>query len=401
MPNSIALWVFAVWYKKGMTVIDAGHKLYSFHLREKEFVELASVSGLAMLPVGVLLRDTGLVATNTVSLVGEDSVTFSNNRVGVEFAESSNIPEGVLLDVGNTFVSPPVTNGRLDLIRVDDTVEISIRKNRPRKAETVLQGSSFLVGAKEGIQSLKSIATPDNKAAEVTTGGEPEEVEAVDVEGFNTWNVTERFDKRSRFVGVHDKRTTAVAVATVTHFTSTCTQLLAVNSPLNVVIGIDLLQEVNSLASLLYVLEGLVSNNKGNFLELGNAVATSHDQSGNGRGSQSRGDSVPLLVDVNPAVPPAPGFSGSKHASSTAHVTKSSLTCTVCATSRNTRNTCNSTTSTPGLSRRLVTSFLRHGIGLTVVFGQVGVNRIDQVGANGSQEYLGQGNVSVTRRTKH
>ena len=50
-----------------------------------------------------------------------------------------------------------------------------------------------------------------------------------------------------------------------------------------------------------------------------------HDEGGNTGGGDGRAHGVPLLGHVDLPVPPPPGLGGSEHATSTAHVTKSSL----------------------------------------------------------------------------
>lgn len=45
-----------------------------------------------------------------------------------------------------------------------------------------------------------------------------------------------------------------------------------------------------------------------------------HHKCRNGRGSHCRADGVTLLGCVDPAVPAAPGFGGSKHATTTTHL---------------------------------------------------------------------------------
>jgi hypothetical protein len=99
-------------------------------------------------------------------------------------------------------------------------------------------------------------------------------------------------------------------------------------------------------------------------------------------------------------VPLAPDLGGSEHATGTALVTKGSLTGTVSTTTGDTGDTSDSTawsreeksdqpqircfpysivvvrkhTGTPGLSGSLFTSLLAHGVGLSLVLGQTGVN---------------------------
>lgn len=82
------------------------------------------------------------------------------------------------------------------------------------------------------------------------------------------------------------------------------------------------------------------------------------------------------------------GSTNSKHASTAAHVTESSLSGTVGSATRDTGDTGNSATGTPGLSRGLVTSLLGNSVGLALVLVHASVNRLDNVGPDGRLEVV-------------
>ena len=135
-----------------------------------------------------------------------------------------------------------------------------------------------------------------------------------------------------------------------------------------------------------------------------------------------------LLAKVDLLVPLSPDLCGSEHTTRSAHVTESSLSSTVSSSTGDTRNTGNSTTcvdvlaralsfnspppksiipnpqisrslpsprmkccvrtSTPGLSRGLVASFLAHGIWLTLILRNTGVDGLDDIRSDGRSEDL-------------
>merc|ERR1719483_1542996 len=111
-----------------------------------------------------------------------------------------------------------------------------------------------------------------------------------------------------------------------------------------------------------------------------------HDQSRDCSGSNSRGDGITPLVCVDLSMPTAPDPSWGKHASSTAHVTEGSLARPVGSTTTDTRDTGHSTTSSPGLSRCLVTCFLRYSIWLAGVFEHLEMHSIYNVWPDWSLE---------------
>jgi hypothetical protein len=73
------------------------------------------------------------------------------------------------------------------------------------------------------------------------------------------------------------------------------------------------------------------------------------------------------LANRHLSVPSSPGLGGCEHSTSTAHVSESTLTCSVGTTTRDSGNTSNSTTSTPRFSRVVVTSKLGNGVSLSLV----------------------------------
>ena len=61
------------------------------------------------------------------------------------------------------------------------------------------------------------------------------------------------------------------------------------------------------------------------------------------------------------------------------------------STSRDTGDTSNSPTGSPRLGGGLLSSGLAHGIGLTLVLGDIGVHEGDNVGTDGGEEDLREG----------
>jgi len=67
------------------------------------------------------------------------------------------------------------------------------------------------------------------------------------------------------------------------------------------------------------------SNNQGDLLDLLDAVTMGEDKQRRGRSGKGRDNGEAALVLVHLDVPFAPSFGGCEHATSTAHVTNSSL----------------------------------------------------------------------------
>ena len=89
-------------------------------------------------------------------------------------------------------------------------------------------------------------------------------------------------------------------------------------------------------------------------------------------------------------MPAAPDLGGGEHSTATAHVSEGTLAGTVSTTTWHTRDTGNSAASTPGLSGGLVTGATTNGVGLAAVFGDVGVDKGDDVRTDGGFHNIGE-----------
>jgi hypothetical protein len=216
----------------------------------------------------------------------------------------------------------------------------------------------------------------------MTTWSEFKEVQAGNVEGFHTGDVTEGFGE-SLILAVNDEGTTTLDASSVTHFTNTSAVAAGFVYLLNVIPDLQSAEEGDSLLGLVIGLD-VVGDNEGYFRSLLDQMTLGHDERRNRTGSQGRGNSISLLVGVHTSVPVPPGLGRGEHTSTTTHVPESSLTRTVSTTSTDTGNTSNSTTSSPRLSRCLVTSIYIHSIRLPRVLANVLVNKVDDVRSDGS-----------------
>mmetsp|Transcript_35960 Transcript_35960/g.42953 ORF Transcript_35960/g.42953 Transcript_35960/m.42953 type:complete len:144 (+) Transcript_35960:751-1182(+) len=115
-----------------------------------------------------------------------------------------------------------------------------------------------------------------------------------------------------------------------------------------------------------------------------------HNKSGNSGRGQRGSDGISLLCGVDLTMPSPPGLGRSKHPTSTTHVTEGTLSRTGCTSTTNTGNTGYGTTGSPGGSGYVLTSVDGDGVGLTFVFGHVGVDELDNVRTDGGCEYLGE-----------
>lgn len=270
--------------------------------------------------------------------------------VGVETKHDLLVAQGVLLlDLGTLGAGLALGGAHdgLDFGRVDEAGQVGVGNHVGRQEEVLLEGRGGGGAAVDLVKGLEGGGGPDDEAAEVATRGELEKVEGEDGGGLNTGDVAEGLDELLAVgLGVVDNQgTAALAEAAVTELTLTGTHLLRLLDLDELIAGTEGLEEGDGGLGLGQggTLEGLGLDNEGNLGDLGNAVATGEQKSGDRGSSQSRSGSETLLVQVDLLVPLAPDLGGSEHTTRAALVTEGSLTSTVGTTTRDTGNTGDST----------------------------------------------------------
>ena len=86
------------------------------------------------------------------------------------------------------------------------------------QGEAGLGGRGLGLGAEDGVKLVEGRLSPDAKAADVATGGELQQVEAVDLAQLHTWDVVEGLGEALVLVVDH-KGTLAHDEAAVAHLT--------------------------------------------------------------------------------------------------------------------------------------------------------------------------------------
>ena len=79
---------------------------------------------------------------------------------------------------------------RLNLITVDDSGEISAGHEVSVEGVAPLFNTLGSVVSEDVVKGLEGVLGPDDESAEVTTWGELEEVQSVNVNGVNTWEIS-------------------------------------------------------------------------------------------------------------------------------------------------------------------------------------------------------------------
>lgn len=210
----------------------------------------------------------------------------------------------------------------LDLIRVDDSSQIGAGHHGSVELISVLLNTLLSVGTEDLVESFKGVLSEDDETTEVTTRGELEEVESVHGAGINTGEVSGSLLDRWVLISIDDKRSLSHDKAGVSHLSGTASSGLGFSDSVEILLSTKFVQSLEQILGSLNV-EGVENERK--FGNIHNSVTSGKNKRGNSRSSQSRGDGVSLLVDIDSLVPLSPGLKRSEHSTLTAHVTEGSL----------------------------------------------------------------------------
>lgn len=210
----------------------------------------------------------------------------------------------------------------------------------------------------------------------------------MNVSKVNTSDVTEGSGESTRLLTlvVDNERASAVDVTSVSGLTLALADSVRSIDTVQVRLSSKSGEEGYGVLGLEYGINVSIGNDQRNLSDLFNAVTTGQNKRGEGRGRQSRDGGITTLSLADLDVPSSPHLSGSKHASTTTHVTEGTLARSVSTTSCDTGDTRDGSTSTPTLSGSLLTSNLGYGVWLTVVLVHAGVNTYNNVTTDGGSE---------------
>jgi len=113
-------------------------------------------------------------------------------------------------------------------------------------------------------------------------------------------------------------------------------------------------------------------------------VSSSQDEGSNSGSSESSGNSVSLLLDVNFSVPSSPSLQGSEHSTFSTRVGEGTLSSSGGTTTTNSGNSCDGTTGTPRDSGVLHTGMVMNSVSLTNVLGDLVMDELDDIESDGS-----------------
>merc|ERR1719192_543804 len=305
-----------------------------------------------------------------VLLLGQLGVLLDHSSVRVELQHAPDVLQRVGPDH-----SP-------DGLGLEQSGKVGVGHLGLRKVPASLRGGCLPPGAVESIKLLECRLGPDAEPADMASRGELQQVQVVHLDDINTGNVPESLGDALVLV-VDDKGTQLLDVAAVPQLALAGTHAAGGVDLSNISPSLVPPEELNGLLSAGEALHG-VGDDQGNLRNSINDVTLGHHEGGHSGGGNGRAHGVPLLGNADLPVPPPPLLGGSEHASTPAHVAEGSLSRPVGSATPHSGDPSNSTAGTPGLSRCLMSSRLRHTVGLALVLSNVVVHQGDNVGPDGS-----------------
>jgi hypothetical protein len=262
------------------------------------------------------------------------------------------------------------------LVGVDDSSEVSAGHHVSVEGVSALDGRLLGVGSEDGVKGGEGILGEDNESSNVSTWGQLEEVESLDVADIDTWEVSGNLSHLLVLVTENNEWALLEDVLGVSVLSFSSSLLSFLSHSLEIGTGSQVLEGgEESLGGVNVEVVG----DEGEFWDVLNSVTSGHDEWWAGRSSESGGDGVSSLVGVDLSVPLSPDLEWSEHSSLSAHVTEGSLSRSGSTGSRNSWNSSDSSSSSPGLSGVLLSLEVEDSLSLSSVLGHLGVDEVNQV----------------------
>lgn len=157
-----------------------------------------------------------------VILVGLLLLGSQDLGVGVEGIEELSVSQGVLLlSVVENDGGLSSSDLLLNLVRVDDSSEIRVGDHGSEELVSVLLEGGVSVGSEELVKGSEGALSPDDESSELTTRSKLEEVESVDIDDFDSGDVSECLDEFGVFIKVNDKGSLSDSVSLSSDFSDT------------------------------------------------------------------------------------------------------------------------------------------------------------------------------------
>lgn len=216
-----------------------------------------------------------------------------------------------------------VTEDSLNLIRVDDSGEVSALHNSSVKNVSLLLSRGVDEIAKDAVESGEGSLGVDNKSTEVTSRGELQDVKSVDIANINSGDVSSGLGNVLISVVIDEEGTLSHDISGVSVFANTGSDFLGGSNLVEIIRDTELAKNLEEIGGLILVKS---IDNHWELSDIFNGVSTSHNERSAGGSSKSGGNGVSSLGNVALGMDLSPDLEGSEHTGLSAHVTEGSLT---------------------------------------------------------------------------
>jgi hypothetical protein len=145
-----------------------------------------------------------LVLSFLGSFFDSPSSSFFSGGVGVEFKHGSDVVEWILFgasfDGDGSFWS--VQNG-LNFVTLEEGLEVGVLDDGGWDAPVLFGGGTGGEVAVDSVEGFEGVFSEDEKSSDVSTWGQSKNVQVVDIENFDAWDVSESSDN-TVVLGVDD-----------------------------------------------------------------------------------------------------------------------------------------------------------------------------------------------------
>lgn len=267
--------------------------------------------------------------------------------IGIQFLHQFSILQWVLLvlDVDH-FILLGSSHNTLYFIRVDDSSQVSIAHHCSVQLVSLLVEALFSTVSEQFVKSSEGTLSPDDESSELTTRCQLQKVHSVDIAEIDSRYVSEGLQHFDIVIRVDDERSSSLHKSSVSQFSFTGSQLLALDDSNNIIVDVESLKESNSILSLFDVLHS-VFNDQRQFRDLLDFVSSSQDQRSDSGSSNSSSSGMSSLFDIHSSVPSSVSLQRSEHSSLSNHVSESSLSTSASTRSTYSWNSGDGSTSSP------------------------------------------------------
>lgn len=211
------------------------------------------------------------------SLLSQLSGLSGERSVGVEPVHSLFVGEWVLLSVLDLRWVDDGSDGGLDFVGVDDSGDVSIGEDGSGELVTFLLLSVVSVGSKYVVEFSEGSFGPDGESSQLTSWGQLQEVQSVDVQDIDSWDVSEGSSDVVLVVINNDQGSSLLDESLVSEFSLSGSGLLSAVDSQDIFEQTESLEHGDGISGLLDLSESVI-NDQWQFGEVADSVSSGQNE---------------------------------------------------------------------------------------------------------------------------